>query len=90
MVAPGSLTVPRTVLGLRFVTLRLAGEVIAICGAGAYVRASAEELEFPATSVAWTEIEFGPCVSRTVQVKFEPEIAPGERLQVTPDAPDKP
>jgi hypothetical protein len=69
--------------------LRLAGEVIAICGAGAYVRASAEELEFPATSVACTEMEFGPCVSRTVQVKFEPEIAPGEPLHVTPEAPDK-
>src|SRR5260370_20890538 len=59
-VAAGSLTVPLTVTGVRFVTLRFVGEVIVTCGAGAYVKLRVEEVEFPATSVAWTRIEFAP------------------------------
>src|SRR5205085_2352442 len=88
-VAAGSLTVPVTVTGLRLVTLRFAGEVIETLGAGAYVSESGELLVFPATSVACTEMEFAPWVSSTEQVKFGPEMAAGEPLQVTVDTPDK-
>ena len=34
-------------------------------------------------------MEFGPWVSRTVQVKFEPETAAGVPLHVTFDTPDR-
>src|SRR5690349_15971438 len=84
-----SLANPVTVTGLMFVMVRLAGAVIATCGAGRYVSASGELLELPATSVACTEMEFGPCVSKTVQVKFEPEMAAGEPLQLTADTPER-
>jgi len=51
-VADGSLSVPFTVTGEKFVTLKFAGEVIVICGAGAYVSVRGEVLVLPATSVA--------------------------------------
>jgi hypothetical protein len=43
----------------------------------------------PATSVAWIEIEFGPCISETVQANFGPEIVAAAPLHVTPVTPDK-
>jgi hypothetical protein len=80
--------VPLTVTGVRFVTVRLAGEVIASCGAGAYVKPRGELLVFPAASVACTEIVFDPCTSVIVQVYVELEIMAGTLLQVTPVTPE--
>ncbi len=86
-VAFGSLTVPRTVVGLIFVKLKFPGEVIVTIGAGTCVTLTVPELELPATSVASAVMELE--LSVTLQLKFDPLTTPAIPLQVTFAMPDK-
>lgn len=79
---------PLTVAGDKFVTLKLAGEVIEIAGAGLYVSVRGEVAVFPATSVATTETELEPGTKLTAQVKAPPDRTAAVPLQVTDPTPE--
>src|SRR5262249_26366498 len=66
-----SLTVPVTVTGVVFTTLKLVGELMVMVGVAEKVTVTLDVLVLPATSVATTLITLAPALSATPQVKAE-------------------
>jgi len=68
-VSAGLSTVPRTVMGVTFVKLKSAGEVMLTTGAGTSVTLVLADAELPAASVAVTEIVPTPVLSEVFASK---------------------